>query len=395
MNVNSDWLPYFREKGYGDFHLVPDMATLRIVSWQYKTAIVLCDVHDPKNHDAVDVAPRNILKKQLARAKNNGYKAFGASELEYYMYRNSYQDFAKNHYVEQHLQPFGWYLEDYNILQGTRGEELNAKVRKYLKTSGIEVENSKGEYGIGQHELNIRFSDVLDMCDKHVLYKQCFKETADKLGYSVTFMAKPHATQSGNSCHIHINLATETSNAFVGDKDFYGLKCSNIFNYFLGGCLKFLPEVMVFLAPTINSYKRYQSASWAPTRLAWSIDNRTAGFRIVGQDSKSLRIECRIPGADANPYLAFAGILACGLEGVEKKIDAPAQIKGDIYKLQSVARVPKTLYESISLFNKSAFTKKAFGESVVKHYSHFYSEEVESFNRSVTDWERKRYFEQV
>jgi len=234
------------------------------------------------------------------------------------------------------------------------------------------------------------------MADRHVIYKQCFKEIADSNGLAVTFMAKPHANQSGSSCHIHINLANDSGNSFVGDSNFSGVsKCTDTFKHFLAGCLKYTNESMVFYAPTINAYKRFQAATWAPTRIAWSMDNRTAGYRIVGAGGKGLRIECRIPGADVNPYLAFSALLASGLEGVEKKIMPPEQIKGDIYKHDKVPLVPKTLTEAINIFENSDYAKKVFGEDVVNHYSLYYKKEVELYNSTVTDWERKRYFEQV
>jgi glutamine synthetase len=235
------------------------------------------------------------------------------------------------------------------------------------------------------------------MSDKHIIYKQCIKEIADKLGHSVTFMAKPHTNQSGSSCHIHINLDhfDKGGNAFIGNEIIGDLKCSSDFRYFLGGCLKFTPDIMPFIAPTINSYKRYQAASWAPTKLAWSVDNRSAGFRIVGVDKKSLRIECRIPGADVNPYLAFSAILASGLEGIEKKIEPPAEIKGNIYSQENIPIVPLTLEHANAIFSKSQFTRSVFGDDIIDHYSHYFHKEVESFHRHVTDWERKRYFELI
>jgi glutamine synthetase len=313
------------------------------------------------------------------------------------MYKTSYENAALNDHSEKHLKHWGWFLEDYTLLAGTRTEPLNQEVRRHLKKSGIPVENTKGEYGFGQHELNITYSDVLDMSDKHVVYKQCFKEVADKMGYSVTFMAKPHTNQSGSSCHIHINLVNEkdNSNAFVGNEILGDLKCSNNFKYFLGGLMKYTTEIMPFIAPTINSYKRFVSASWAPTRLGWSIDNRTASLRIVGVNSKSLRIECRLPGADANPYLAFAGVLAAGLEGVEKKLEPPPQAKGDNYANENAPIIPLTLEKANNVFSKSSFARSTFGDDVIDHYSHYYLKEVEAFNRNVTDWERKRYFELI
>lgn len=378
------------ELGYGDFHLVPDLSTLRIAAWLDRTAMVICDVKNEKTHEYVDIAPRSILRAQLEKASD--YTVFAASELEYYLFENTFRDAHDQAY--HNLKPVGWYIEDYHILQGTRTEAFNAAARRYLKQSGVPVETSKGEWGLGQHELNVRYSDILDMGDRHVVYKQCLKEIAEAMGWSVTFMAKFAADRAGSSCHIHISLWQEGQNAFDGDNQLGPVKGSDVFRWFLGGCIKYTPDVMVFYAPTINSYKRYVDGSWAPTRLAWSYDNRTAGYRVVGQ-GKSLRIECRIPGADCNPYLAFAALLASGMEGVKNKIEPPALFDGDIYAAAHLPRVPYTLAEAIDIFSHSPFAKETFGESVVEHYTHFYRTEHAAFNSSVTDWERKRYFEQI
>lgn len=378
------------ELGYGDFHLVPDLSTLRVAAWLDRTAMIICDVKNEKTHNYVDIAPRSILRAQLEKASE--YTVLAASELEYYLFENSFRDAHNQAY--HNLQPVGWYIEDYHILQGTRTEAFNAAARRYLKKSGVPVENSKGEWGLGQHELNVRYSEILDMGDRHVVYKQCLKEVADAMGWSVTFMAKFAADRAGSSCHIHISLWKDRNNAFDGNTQVGPIKGSDVFRWFLGGCIKYTPDVMVFYAPTINSYKRYVDGSWAPTRLAWSYDNRTAGYRVVGH-GKSLRIECRIPGADCNPYLAFAALLASGLEGIKNKIEPPALFDGDIYAAAHLPRVPYTLAEAIDIFSHSPFAKETFGESVVEHYTHFYRTEQAAFNSSVTDWERKRYFEQI
>jgi len=276
-----------------------------------------------------------------------------------------------------------------------RGVFLNAKVRKHLKLSGVPVENSKGEYGKGQHELNVKYTDILTMADRHVIYKQCFKEVAEQEGVAVTFMAKPHATQSGSSCHVHMSMWGENGNEFVGDETLSGVKCSNTFKHFLGGFLKYTPDVMPFLAPTINSYKRYQSLSWAPTKMAWSPDNRTAGFRVIGKGN-GFRIECRLPGADCNPYLVFSGLLAAGLQGIEEKLIPPEKVDGDIYtNNKDVESIPNTLHEAVARFDQSSFARSNFGDDVVDHYSHAYRSEVNAYNAAVTDWERKRYFEHI
>lgn len=396
VDMNMDPAPGYRfanwEKGYGDFHLVADLATLRTAAWLDKTALVICDVVDPQTHRVIEQAPRSVLKRQLAHAAALGYDVMIGSELEYFIFQNSYRDAAAREYSG--LEPAGWYLEDYHVLQGTREEALNAAVRRYLRQSGIPVESSKGEWGRGQHELNLRFAGALDMADRHVLFKQCLKETADRLGMSVTFMAKFDAAQAGSSCHVHCSLWRDGANAFPGETDLGPFKGSDVFRWFLAGWIAHVPEFMVFYAPTVNSYKRFRAGSWAPTRLAWSYDNRTAGFRVVGC-GPTLRIECRIPGADCNPYLCFAAVLASGLDGIARRLEPPPPFSGDAYHARHIAAVPATLREAVALFESSAFVREALGVEVVEHYAHFFRLEQEAYDAAVTDWERKRYFEQI
>ena len=380
------------ELGYGDFHLVPDMSTLRVATWLPRSALVLCDVHDTDTHKLIGVAPRSILRKQTDAARDLGFNTFGASELEHYLFRTGYAAVSKGGLRD--LTPAGWYLEDYHLMQGARTEDFHGAVRHHLKESGIPVENTKGEWGRGQHEVNIRYADTLTMADRHVVFKQCLKELADSMGVSVTFMAKIAPNQAGSSCHIHFSLWRKNRNAFVGDKSFGPIKCSDEFRFFLGGWIAHVPDVMVFYAPNVNSYKRYVDASWAPTRLAWSRDNRTAGFRIVGE-GEGLRIECRLPGADCNPYLAFAAALASGLDGIVNRTEPPEHFSGDIYAAQELPRVPYTLAEAIDLFARSEFAKRAFGDDVVEHYLHFFRSEQRAYDMAVTDWEIQRYFERI
>jgi glutamine synthetase len=380
------------QKGYGDFHLVPDMTTLVVASWLEKTALVLCDVKDEKTGEYVGVAPRTLLRRQVDATRDLGFTARAASELEYYVFQHSYRQAAELDY--RGLQPAGWYLEDYHILQGTRTEPFNAAVRRHLKASGVPVENSKGEWGLGQHELNVRYADALPMADRHVIYKQCLKEVAEQMGQSVTFMAKFAADRAGSSCHIHFSLWRDGENVFVGTNDLGPVKCSEWFRWFLGGWIAHVPDVMVFYAPTVNSYKRYVDASWAPTRIAWSYDNRTAGFRVVGH-GRSLRIECRIPGADCNPYLAFAASLASGIDGIRNRIEPPACFTGDMYAARDLPRVSTSLQEASERFTKSEFAARTFGADVVEHYGHFFRTEQAAFGRAVTDWERRKYFERI
>ena len=263
-----------------------------------------------------------------------------------------------------------------------------------MKRSGIPVESSKGEWGLGQHELNVRYAEALQMADRHVVFKQCLKEVAEQAGLSVTFMAKFAQDRAGSSCHIHLSLWQDGRNAFAGTTNVGPVKCSDVFRWFLGGWIARAPEVMVFYAPTINSYKRFVDASWAPTRLAWSYDNRTAGFRVVGGD-QSLRIECRIPGADCNPYLAFAASLASGLDGVRNHIEPPECFTGDVYAARHLPRVAYTLRDATDAFAASDFARRTFGDEVVEHYTHFFRTEESSFRTAVTDWERRRYFERI
>ncbi|MBI1280414.1 MAG: glutamine synthetase [Anaerolineaceae bacterium] len=382
------------ELGYGDFHCEPDLKTLRIASWLDKSALVICDLSNDKTHEPISVAPRSILNKQVEEAAKAGYLAQGASELEYFIFDETYKSARSKSY--NNLNYFGDYVEDYHILQGTREEVLNAAVRRHLMNSGIPVEFTKGEWGPGQHELNIRYADALTIADHHSIYKQCFKEVADQLNLSVSFMAKPDDRYAGSGSHIHLSLwDTEgKTNIFDGEQPLGPIQCSDTFRWFLGGWIAHTRELMPFYAPTINSYKRYQSGSWAPTSLAWSFDNRTAGFRAVGH-GKSLRIESRIPGADVNPYLAYAAALASGLDGIRNKIEPPPIFQGDVYAAKDLPQVPRTLQEAIYAMERSAFAREAFGEDVIEHYLHFYKTEQAAYDKAVTTWERARYFEQI
>ncbi len=380
------------ELGYGDFHLVPDLATLRIASWLPRSALVLCDLESDSTHEPVSVAPRSILKRQAARAAALGFDAMAASELEFFLYADSYREVHEKGYVG--LDPAGYYIEDYHLLQGARVDSYVGAARRHLRDSGVPVENSKGEFGRGQHELNVRYGDIVTMADRHVVLKQCLKETADAQGVSVTFMAKPHTAEAGSSCHVHFSLWREGENIFAGDNDMGGFSVSDEFRWFLGGWMRNVADLMVFYAPTTNSYKRYQDASWAPTRIAWARDNRTAGFRVVG-NGPSLRIECRIPGADTNPYLAFAASLAAGLTGIEEQIEPPNMFVGDVYAATDLARVAFTLEEAVANLRSSDFARAALGDDVVDHYLRAAEVEIEAARTAVTDFERARYFERI
>lgn len=381
------------ELGYGDVHLVPDLATLRTAAWLDRTALVLCEVHDPRTDAPVAVAPRSILGRQVALAAQQGYTAMAATELEYYLYRESYRDAARKGYSS--LDAAGWYLEDYHLLQGARVEDFNAAARRHLNASAVPVECSKGEWGLGQHELNVRYTDILGMADRHCVFKQCLKELADRMGVAVTFMAKVREDGAGSSSHVHLSLRDASGkNVFAGEEKFGPVKCSAVFRHFLAGWIERVPDVMPFYAPTVNSYKRYRSGSWAPTTLAWSHDNRTAGFRVVGE-GQSLRIECRIPGADCNPYLTLAAALASGQDGIARGAEPPECFEGDAYAAKALPRVPSTLRDATERFAGSEFAQGVFGKEVVEHYAHFFRTEADAADTAVTDWERRRYFERV
>lgn len=380
------------DAGYGDFHMQPRIESLRVLSWADRTAIILCDIVEEQTHDLVPYLPRSILQNQVDRANEQCFSAKAATELEYYLFQESYEQAQQQNY--EGLKPSGWYLEDYHILQGSRRERFHGELRRQLKSSGIPVESTKGEWGLGQHELNVVYGDIVEMADRHILIKQCAKELADQLGVSVTFMAKQSQEQAGSSCHIHLSLWEGEKNAFDGEEQFGRIKCSSTFQHFLAGWISHASEFMPFYAPTVNSYKRYQHGSWAPTTLAWSQDNRTAGFRVVGSDS-SLRIECRIPGADCNPYLALAASLASGLDGVAQQMIPPEEFVGNAYDEEATAAVPTTFTEAIQAFEQSVFVKETLGEGVHQHYVHFYRTEQIAYENAVTDWERQRYFERI
>ena len=380
------------DKGYGDFHLQPDEKTLRNASWLDRTAIVICDVTDESTHKPVPLAPRSLLRAQLDQAAEQGFAVMAASELEYYLFDGSLTEAARNDYRD--LEAAGWYLEDYHILQATRREDYHGALRRQLAASGIPVESTKGEWGQGQHEINIQYCDAMEMADRHVLLKQMAKEIALQQQLSVTFMAKYHEQQAGSSCHVHLSLWNDATNAFAGDQAIGDINCSDIFRWFLGGWIAHAAEFMPFYAPNVNSYKRYQPGSWAPTSLAWSRDNRTAGFRVVG-NGNSLRIECRMPGADCNPYLAYTAAIASGLDGIANQLEPPDIFDGNAYDATEVPHAPAELGEAIELFSGSQFVGQVLGEATQQHYSHFFETERIAFQAAVTDWERRRYFERI
>ncbi|HKA37840.1 MAG TPA: glutamine synthetase family protein [Thermoanaerobaculia bacterium] len=378
------------EKGYGDFHCVPDGRTLRRAAWLEKTALVMCDLVDSHSR-AIEIAPRRLLARQVERAREMGFRAKAGSELEMYLFRDSYESARRKGYRD--LETFGSYIEDYHILQGTREEPIVGAIVRALDASGVPMEGSKGEWGPGQQELNSRFSDVLDQADGNVLTKHAAKEIAGRQGLAVTFMAKWNERLAGSSLHQHLSLWNEAGdeNVFAGWSA-GGVEGSDLFRWFLGGWMAHAEELAALAAPSVNSYKRFQSASFAPTSVAWSRDNRTVGFRVVGQ-GESLRIECRIPGADANPYLAYSAALAAGLDGISMRIEPPPAFDGDAYAAKSLPRVPGTLREATERLASSLFAREAFGADFVDHYVHFLRTEQRKFDEAVTDWEKARFFE--
>jgi len=380
------------EKGYGDFVLKPDLATMRRIPWLPGTALVLCDVLDHHTHEDVPHSPRAILKKQLARLEAMKLKAYVASELEFFLFDDSYEAAHRKGY--RNLKTAGYYIEDYHILQTTKEEGVMRAIRNGLNAAGIPVENSKGEWGPGQEEINVRYADALEMADRHAIIKNGCKEIAHGLGKAVTFMAKWDYGMAGSSCHIHQSLwsADGKSPLFFEKAGDHGMSAS--MKSFLAGQLEHAREITYFLAPYVNSYKRYMVGTFAPTRAIWSFDNRTAGYRICGGDTKAIRVECRIGGADLNPYLAFAALLAAGIDGIEKKMALEPAFSGDAYDPGKTLReVPKTLREARGLLDGSRFLRDAMGDEVIDHYVHTADWEQFEFDRRVTDLELKRGFE--
>jgi glutamine synthetase len=381
------------EKGYGDFILKPDMATLRRTPWLEKTALVLCDVLDHHTHEDVPHSPRAILKKQLKRLDDMKLKAYFASELEFFLFDDDFETCHRKGYRD--MKTAGYYIEDYHVLQTSKEEVYMRALRNGLNNAGIPVENSKGEWGPGQEEINVRYSDALTMADNHAIIKNGAKEIAYGIGKAITFMAKWDYGMAGNSAHIHQSLWSadgKTPHFFDKANGHHGM--SKMMQHYLAGQLTHARELTYFLAPYINSYKRFMVGTFAPTKAVWSFDNRTAGFRLCGADTKAIRVECRIGGADLNPYLAFAALLAAGLDGIDKKMELEPVFSGDAYSAaQQLREIPKTLREGLELLDNSKFLRQALGDDVVDHYVHTGKWEQFEFDRRITDLELKRGFE--
>jgi len=368
------------ERGYGDFHLLPDLATLRRVPWLEGTAFVLCDVQWEDGSPVV-ASPRQVLRGQVERARAAGYEPMFGTELEFYLLRETYAAAHAKHYRD--LTPSVPYIIDYHVLATTYDEPLMRQIRNGMQAAGIAVESSKGEAWPGQQEINFRYSDALTTADNHVIYKNGAKEIAHLNGCSITFMAKPDHTWIGNSCHIHGSLWRDGENAFAGG--------SEVFEQWLAGWIACAKELALFLAPNINSYKRYAAGSWAPTTLAWAHDNRTCGFRVVGH-GKGARVETRIPGGDVNPYLAIAALIAAGLHGIERGLELPPALAGNAYE-SDAERFPSSLREAIAELEAGSVARVAFGDEVVEHYLNYGRTEQRLFDQVVTSWERERLYE--
>jgi glutamine synthetase len=362
------------ERGYGDFGLHPDLTTIRRVPWHEASVLVLCDVDVP-------VSPRQVLKSVLDRARSQGFDAMVGSELEFFLFRESFEEARAKQYRD--LTPSVPYILDYNILASGYDEPFMREVRNAMRAAGMAVESSKGEAWPGQHEINFRYADALKAADDHTIYKTGLKALAHQHGMSVTFMAKPDHSWIGSSCHIHSSLWRGGEAAFAGESD--------VFKQYLAGQIALAADLAVFLAPNINSYKRFAAGSWAPTTLAWGYDNRTCGFRIVGH-GLSLRAESRIPGADTNPYLAFAALIAAGLHGIEAGLELGPAFEGNAYE-SDVERFPSTLREAIGRLESSAAARSLFGDEVVDHYLNYARTEQRLFDEVVTGYERERLFE--
>nr|WP_323777648.1 glutamine synthetase family protein [Amylibacter sp.] len=378
------------QSGYGDYVMKPDLDTIRPVPWLEGTAMVLCDILD--HHGApVSHSPRAMLKKQIARLKELGFDAMMATELEFFLFENTLDELRKDGF--RTLKPISGYNEDYHIFQTTKEEGIMRPIRNHLFAAGLPIENSKGEAEAGQEELNIRYSPALDCADYHSIAKHAIKEIAWQNGHAATFLPKWHKDRVGSSSHVHQSLWKDGEAAFF-DKD-RPLGMSEMMSHYMAGLIAYAPDYTYFLAPYVNSYKRFAKGTFAPTKTVWSVDNRTAGFRLCGDGTKGIRVECRIGGSDLNPYLAQAAMLAAGIKGIEDKMELAAPTKGDVYEDAKAADIPQTLRDATELLRKSTFLREVMGDDVVDHYTRAAEWEQEEFDRVVTDWEIARGFERA
>jgi len=392
MNTVEGYKSTSWEAGYGDYTMKPDLSTLRRIPWLEGTALVLCDMLDHHTHEEVPHSPRAILKKQVARLEAMGMKAFMATELEFFLFKQSYEQAHAQGY--RNLDVISPYNEDYHIFQTTKEEGVMRAIRNGLHGADIPVENSKGEADAGQEEINVRYAEALTMADRHVLIKNGCKEIAWAKGHAISFLAKWHYDYAGNSSHVHQSLwSLDGTPLFFDPEAKYGM--SELMQNYVAGLLAHAGEITCFLAPYINSYKRFVAGTFAPTKSVWSMDNRTAGFRVCGDGTKAVRVECRIGGADLNPYLAMAALLAAGIDGIEKKMALEPEFKGDAYAGANVREIPATLREATAALDGSTMLRSAFGDEVIDHYVHAARWEQIEYDRRVTDWEVNRGFERA
>jgi glutamine synthetase len=384
MNTVKGYAMSSWDTGYGDFQLVPDLDTLRLTPWLPATALVMCDLRWADGRD-VAASPRQVLRGQLERLSQHGWRANASTELEFLVFRDSYEQAWHKGFRD--LEPANLYNVDYSLLGTARVEPLMRRIRTAMAGAGLEVENSKGECNLGQHEINFRYADALRCADEHSIFKNGSKEIAAQDGMAISFMAKYDARE-GSSCHIHFSLSSLADDMMIFADD------RSIFDAFLAGQLAGLRELSLLLAPNINSYKRYAEGSFAPTTIAWAPDNRTCALRVVGH-GPALRFENRAGGSDLNPYMALAALIAAGLHGVREHLELEPALVGNAYVATERPRLPRTLREARDLFDGSALARAAFGDEVVEHYVHAADVELSAFEAAVTDWERVRGFERL
>ncbi|CTQ57641.1 glutamine synthetase family protein [Roseibium album] len=378
--------------GYGDYVMKPDLSSLRKIPWLEATAMVMCDVQDHHTHKDVPHSPRAMLKAQVARLSEMGLSPIMATELEFFLFEKSFDEIRKEGF--RNLEPISGYNEDYHILQTTKEEDVLRPVRNCLFGAGIPVENTKGEAETGQEELNIKYAPELETAEYHTIAKHAVKEIAWAKGRSVSFLAKWRSDKVGSSSHVHHSLFDKKgNNVFCDAKAELGM--SDTMRHYLAGMIKYAPEYTYFLAPYINSYKRFQKGTFAPTKTVWSVDNRTAGFRLCGEGTKALRVECRIGGSDLNPYLALAALIAAGIKGLEEKLPLDPPATGDVYEARKAREIPHTLRDARETLRKSKFLREAFSDEVIEHYARAAEWEIEEFDRAVTDYEIARGFERA
>ena len=387
MNTVAGYEMSSWERGYSDFALIPDLNTLRLISWQPGAALILADVAWLDHTDVV-ASPRQILRKQIAELEKAGMVAMCGTELEFVVFKDSYEEAWNKGYKD--LIPVNQYNVDYSILGGSRIEPLLRDIRMGMSAAGMTVESVKGECNFGQHEIAFKYSDALSNCDNHVMYKNGAKEIADQQGYALTFMAKPNEKE-GNSSHIHLSFRGLNGELVMADDSDKEHGMSELGRQFIAGQLAHLRELSILFAPNINSYKRYVPGSFAPTAVRWGRDNRTCALRLVGHGA-GLRLENRVPGGDVNPYLAVAGIIAAGLDGIKNKMKLEPAFAGNAYDSDS-SRVPASMPEALELWEKSDWVKQTFGAEVQAHYANMARVEIAAYGKAVTDWELFRNFE--